>query len=282
MSEEAPLSALPTVLRPQGPIVAGCEPESRIQGRAGVLLLHGFTGSPWELRPLADQLLDAGYSVAMPLLPGHGTRLEDLDRTGWQDWLGGARQALDWLAPQVDRVHLVGSSMGALLTLLLAQQTQPKPLRSVTLLAPAMALAPPIAAAIRVMAMAGRPRILRKDPVPLADGLSPPAYDGIPVRATRRLLELMDVVEATACPLKVPAVALHGRADATIPYSLARRRVASLLGRGGVFLPVEDGGHLLLRVEQAPSVLARLAAILAVVEPYGPHARGAIPERAVS
>ncbi|MEY3014780.1 MAG: hypothetical protein RIT45_3515 [Pseudomonadota bacterium] len=252
---------------------------AHVGGRAGVLLLHGFTGSPWELRPLAESLRAEGYTVAMPLLPGHGTRLEDLDRTGWQDWLAGARSALDWMTPHVDRVHLCGSSMGALLTLLLAQQQLDRPLRSVTLLAPAMALSPPIAAAIRVLALAGRPAFLRKEPVPLADGASPPAYDGIPVRATRRLLELMDVVNVTARPLEVPALALHGTADATIPYARARALVAPLLGRGGLFVPIPDGGHLLLRVEQAPLVLARLESVRGIIEAYGPDAPGAIPRR---
>lgn len=242
-----------------------------------MLLLHGFTGSPWELRPLADALVAAGYSVALPLLAGHGTRVEDLDRTGWQDWLASARAALDHLAVRCDRVHFVGMSMGALLALLLARQPIAAPLRSVTLLAPAMALAPWQAAVIRTFGQVGHPKLLGKKPRDLADGLAPPAYAQLPVAATVRLLELMDVVQATAAPLAVPTMVLHGSEDPTIPAVLAQRLVTPLLGSAGIHTMIRGAGHLLLREKQAPQVLARLRSAMEVLEPYGPDAAGPVP-----
>src|SRR4051794_41498192 len=61
----------------------------------GCLLLHGFTGTPQNVRPLADYLARRGLAVSAPRLPGHGTTVADLDETGPQDWLGGAEQGLD-------------------------------------------------------------------------------------------------------------------------------------------------------------------------------------------
>ena len=60
-------------------------------GKIGCLLLHGFTGSPLHMRFLGEKLRDAGYTVYAPLLPGHGTSVEDMAKYGWKDWLEAAR-----------------------------------------------------------------------------------------------------------------------------------------------------------------------------------------------
>ena len=81
MSPNDPLSAPRFVLSATG------------QAR-GVLLVHGFSGSPYELHLLADRLVDAGYSVALPMLRGHHQSLRALAESTWQDWLSSAEQAL--------------------------------------------------------------------------------------------------------------------------------------------------------------------------------------------
>ncbi|HLY83237.1 MAG TPA: hypothetical protein VKQ71_09625, partial [Acidimicrobiales bacterium] len=72
------------------PVLDGAEPFSARGGRAGALLLHGFTGSPWSMRPVAEALAATGFTVELPLLPGHGTSVDDLAETGWEDWSGAA------------------------------------------------------------------------------------------------------------------------------------------------------------------------------------------------
>ena len=79
-------------------LLPGAEPFSAAGGPHGVLVLHGFTGSPNSIRPLADALADAGYAVELPLLPGHGTTEEDLAEVGWDEWLDTAETALDDLS----------------------------------------------------------------------------------------------------------------------------------------------------------------------------------------
>lgn len=86
----------------------------------GVLLLHGLTGMPSEMRPLERHLAKLGRRVATPLLPGHGATHRQLLATGWRDWLDGARRAADDLAASCDTVVIVGLSMGALLATLIA------------------------------------------------------------------------------------------------------------------------------------------------------------------
>jgi carboxylesterase len=88
-----------------------------------VLVLHGFTGNPVSMRPLADAFANAGFAVALPRLPGHGTAVEDLAETGWDDWLTEADRALTELQDRVPdgKVVVAGLSMGGALTVALAE-----------------------------------------------------------------------------------------------------------------------------------------------------------------
>lgn len=103
-------------------IMTGCEPFSASGGRDGVLVLHGFTGNPQSMRPLAEAIANAGYTVELPRLPGHGTTVEDMMTTGWSDWSGAADAAYRELASLCDRVAVVGLSMGGGLTAFVAEE----------------------------------------------------------------------------------------------------------------------------------------------------------------
>lgn len=89
-------------------------------GRTGVLLIHGLTGTPLEMKFVGRQLAQRGYTVYGMQLAGHCVDADTLIKTGWQDWLGSVLEAHDELALQVDRVFVAGLSMGALLALQLA------------------------------------------------------------------------------------------------------------------------------------------------------------------
>lgn len=96
----------------------GAEPWSHTAGAGtGVLLLHGFTGSPSSMRELAEHLAAAGHDVELPCLPGHGTDVADMVDTTWTDWSGAAAAAHELLASRVDRVVVAGQSMGGALAL---------------------------------------------------------------------------------------------------------------------------------------------------------------------
>lgn len=95
-------------------------------GERGVLLLHGFAGTPPELRRLADELARRGFTVFAPLLIGHGTTPEDLEQTDHHDWITSANQALDQLRARCRFVGVAGQSMGATIALHLAA-TRPEP-----------------------------------------------------------------------------------------------------------------------------------------------------------
>ncbi len=88
--------------------------------RVGVLLLHGFTGSPASMRPWAAHLAAQGFGVAVPRLPGHGTTWRELNRATWADWQAEAERSLDKLRANADSVVVGGLSMGGGLALRLA------------------------------------------------------------------------------------------------------------------------------------------------------------------
>jgi carboxylesterase len=99
------------------PIIPGAEPESIDGGPHGALVLHGFTGNCNSMRGVAHALAAAGFAVELPLLPGHGTTVEDMNTTTWRDWSAAAEEAFEKLSARVPgKVVVVGLSMGGSLT----------------------------------------------------------------------------------------------------------------------------------------------------------------------
>jgi carboxylesterase len=101
-------------------IIPGCEPWSAAGDDVGVLVIHGFTGSPQTMRGLAEAFGAAGFTVDLPLLPGHGTSIDDMVTTGWPDWSSAVEAAYAALAARCEKVVVAGLSMGGTLTAWLA------------------------------------------------------------------------------------------------------------------------------------------------------------------
>ncbi|HEX2575021.1 MAG TPA: alpha/beta fold hydrolase [Aquihabitans sp.] len=97
-------------------LIPGAEPWAHEGGPVGALVLHGFTGNPGSMRGVAEALAAAGFTVDLPLLPGHGTKVDDMIPTGWDDWLGHAEARYQALAQRCEQVVVVGLSMGGALT----------------------------------------------------------------------------------------------------------------------------------------------------------------------
>lgn len=106
--------------------------------RTGVLLCHGFTGSPQAMLPWARSVAAAGYAVSVPRLEGHGTQWKDLKHTTWQAWYASLETAYRELAETCDQVFAFGLSMGGALSLRLASQY---PLAGLVLVNPGLVIA---------------------------------------------------------------------------------------------------------------------------------------------
>jgi carboxylesterase len=104
------------------PLAPSAEPFYAAGDATGVLVLHGFTGAPASVRPWAESLAAQGFTVLVPLLPGHGTTWQDMNTTRWTDWYAEASRSLDRLRADCDEVFVCGLSMGGCLALRLAEE----------------------------------------------------------------------------------------------------------------------------------------------------------------
>ena len=128
MSRNPEYEALTVAARPE---LTGGHP-------VGVLLSHGFTGSPVSMRPWGRALAERGYGVRIPLLPGHATSWQDLNTKRWDDWYGALTDELDQLVAEHDAVVVGGLSMGGALVLRLAAD-RPKEIAGVMVVNPVLA-----------------------------------------------------------------------------------------------------------------------------------------------
>jgi carboxylesterase len=143
---------------PSPDLMPGAEPWRADGGPVGALVLHGFTGNPQSMRPLAQAFGAAGFTVSLPLLPGHGTRVDDMVPTRWEDWSAAAERAYAELAERCDRVVVAGLSMGGTLTLHLASR-HPE-IRGIVLVNPlADGEAPGIVAMVEQLRQLGEPLV---------------------------------------------------------------------------------------------------------------------------
>lgn len=107
---------------PTAPLALPARPELTGGRAVGVLLVHGFTGSPASMKPWAQALAEHGYAVEVPLLPGHGTRWQDLNGVAWTEWYAEAEAAFDRLRETCEAVVVAGLSMGGSVVLRLAEE----------------------------------------------------------------------------------------------------------------------------------------------------------------
>ena len=199
-------------------------------GTIGVVCVHGFTGTPYEMRYLGEQLGHAGFSVRGILLPGHGTSVSDLDETKWTDWADAVEREYDALRTTCRQVAVVGQSLGGLLALYLASRR-----RDVAAVA---SLAAPLwleglSARVAQWAAAGLLKRIRAIPKFYGSDVRDkrtkaenPCYDAIPTRALAELSAFIRVVDGCLDKITQPLLVLHAARDHTAPAGCASRIAA--------------------------------------------------------
>lgn len=186
--------------------------------RGGLLLCHGFTGSPQSLRPWAQHHADLGWAVDLPLLPGHGLSWQQLARTGWQDWYGCVRHAALGLSGEHGPIAVGGLSMGGALSLALASDPVLEGHISALVLVnpgvtlpPAARLAPFIAPILPTLPGIG-------SDIAKA-GAHEEAYSRMPLRAVASLRRLFSRVRSELSAVRVPVLLATSTVDHTVPPS---------------------------------------------------------------
>lgn len=197
-------------------VLAAHEPLSvRPEGATtGVLLVHGFTGGPASLIPLAHRFAEAGHAVEVPLLPGHGTRWQDLARTGYADWRATALAAYDELASRCDRVFVLGLSAGGALSLEIAAARDD--VAGLILINPAVHFP-----AVRRMAARLLRRVIRTRPAIADDiakaGVTEHAYPRTPVGAAHTLMQGATTLRSGLWRVTAPLLLMTSARDAVVP-----------------------------------------------------------------
>ncbi len=211
------------------PIIPGCEPFSASNGPNGVLVLHGFTGNPQSMRPLAEAFADAGFSVELPLLPGHGTSIEDMLATRWADWSGAAERAYSELAARCDKVAVAGLSMGGTLTLMLAERH--REIAGIVLVNPLVEKgANSFLDSLRQMLAEGIDRIPGIGSDIAKPNTVEAAYEGTPIAPLLSLMEGTGEVQAGLGSVCCPVLLLSSRQDHVVPTTSGDAVVAGVSG----------------------------------------------------
>ncbi|MFF4052264.1 alpha/beta hydrolase [Streptomyces chartreusis] len=197
------------------PVLPGAEPYRRDGGEVGVLLCHGFTGSPQSLRPWAEYLAERRLTVSLPLLPGHGTRWEDMRLTGWQDWYAEVDRELRALRDRCAQVFVAGLSMGGALALRLAAK-HGDGVAGVVVVNPANKVHGLFAYTLPVSR-----HLVRTVPGIAGDiakeGAAELGYDRVPLHSAHSLRNFFRLVDGELPQVTQPLLVLRSRQDHTVP-----------------------------------------------------------------
>ena len=233
-------------------LMNGAEPWSHDGGDVGVLLIHGFTGSPKSMRPWAEELSSEGWSIRVPRLPGHGTRWEDMNLTTWQDWYGEVDRSFRELKECCSQVFVMGLSMGGTLTLRLAQE-HGDAIRGIVLVNPAVHserrdrfMLPLIQRFIP--SFPGISNDIAKE------GQDEGAYTRIPLKAAHSLSQLWKIVKADMAKIEQPVLLFRSVQDHVVEPSNAEYILTHVTSTDIEEILLHDSYHVATLDHDAPVI----------------------------
>ena len=183
----------------------------------GVLLVHGFTGSPASMRPWGEFLHSKGYTVRVPLLPGHGTQPEDLNKVKWQEWPAKVEFELSELRKTCDVIFLVGLSMGGGTVLNVAASINDD-LAGLILVNPMIHVkGVPVELAF-FLSRFQKMRTSVGDDIK-RPGITEWGYDALPTRGIHQLLKMLRITRGNLGKITVPVQLFHSVEDHTLPVT---------------------------------------------------------------
>lgn len=242
-------------------VVPGAEPFSADGGRIGVLLSHGFTGSPASMTPWGKHLAEEGYTVRVPRLPGHGTTWKDMNRTRWDQWYAELDTALTELQSRCDKVVVAGLSMGGCLALRLAQQ-RPADVDALSLVNPAINLARfdvKLVPALQWI-VPGMPGIGNDIKKPGGDEVG---YDKTPLKALASQLKMWKDVRANLGKVTQPLIMFRSDEDHVVDITSKDLILAGVSSTVKEFVELKDSFHVATLDNDAPMIFERTSAFIA-------------------
>lgn len=227
-------------------IQPGGEPFYFPGGPVGCLLVHGFTGAPKEMLDLGRHLADQGHTVHGVRLYGHATRVEELPRARWRDWLASVEDGYHLLKGRCDQVVLMGLSMGGVLSLTFSSRFQ---VAGVVAMSTIFSLpADPRLRFIGILSLIvkridkGEPDWM--DPEAEADHIDYPYY---PTRSIAELRDLLKEMRKALPRVTAPALIIHSKTDGGVAPHNAENLLAALGSEDKSLAWIERSGHVITR-----------------------------------
>ena len=240
-------------------IMEGAEPFFFSGGDCGVLLIHGFTGSPAEVRLLGEFLHRKGYTVLAPRLCGHGTTVEDMANTKWPHWYSSVEDAYHILKARCTSIAVIGLSMGGLLAFKLTAEYQMNKIVS---------LSAPIFIADKRLDMLPVYRMFRafvpkkrKVYVDIGPQYSV-GYTATPLSSLSSLLELIEHTDSLLSTITVPLLIVQGHRDHTVEPRSAEYIFHKVASEEKHLLWLEKSGHLVTIDIEREYVFQKIAEFL--------------------
>jgi carboxylesterase len=246
----------------QPSVVPGAEPFAFPGGPAGagtgVLLVHGFTGSPFSMRPWGEHLAAEGFAVRAPLLPGHGTRWQDANLTTEQDWVDAVSRAFDELRAECERVVVAGLSMGGTLAIRLAE-LRPDDVAALVLVNPSLLTERRDAKLLPLLAR------LTPSWKAIANDIKKPgvderAYAKLPTRAVLGLRRLWTATRADLGRVTAPLLVFRSVTDHVVEPASVRVLLAGVSSHDTTEVLLEDSYHVATLDNDAPAIFERSVA----------------------
>lgn len=245
------------------PFSAPARPELTAGRRIGVLLSHGFTGSPASMRPWGESLASRGYAVEVPRLPGHGTSWRELNRTTWHDWYGEVSRVFDRLSAESDAVVVGGLSMGGALALRLAAD-RGGDVAGVMLVNAAVTstnrqlLAVPVLKHV-ISSMPGIGNDIKKP------GADEHGYDRTPLRALHTMVQAWRPLQSDLAKVTAPLLLFRSTEDHVVDPSSAGMIAAKVSSRDLTERLLHDSFHVATLDNDAPVIFEESATFIARV-----------------
>ena len=223
------------------PLMEDAEPFFSDGGDVGVLVSHGFSGSPRSVKPWGRYLADAGYTVSVPRLPGHGTSWQEMNKTRWQDWYGEIQREYRRLSDQCSTVFVMGLSMGGSLALKLAED-QPD-VAGVAIVNPAVHSERPdrfLLPYIRhvVPAFPGITNDINKP------GMDEGGYTKLPLQAAYSLTELWADVKGNIAKVNQPLLVMRSTEDHVVEASNSQWILDNVASDDLTFIELRNSFHV--------------------------------------
>ncbi len=226
-------------------------------GKTGCLLIHGFTGTPKEMRMLADSLVQDKYTILGVRLAGHATELEDMRHTTWRDWLASVEDGLNLLKGCTDQQVVMGLSMGGVLSMMAAARYDVKGV--VTFSAPCALPPDPRAKFLPYITWLVRQVDKGKPDWRNLEAMQDHVdYPGYPTRSVLQLQKLINIMMEDLPRVKVPAMLVQSHGDHGIPAESMDTLYGKIASVDKSRLWVENSGHVVIREPERELIFAEV------------------------